>query len=599
MRPAFFPPHKSRESFFQILLLTVVGVSCILSPAAPLLAQTPLNVTVRGLKDPLLENVLNFLDIEKQKNNKELTPHWIQNLHQQSSKEIREALQPYGYYQPEIIADLQEKDGTWMATYIVNKGLPVKITKRDVRWIGEGATDPVFQESIKSYFKNCSNRLIHSEYETAKNNFMSVAFSNGYPKARFIKSEWLVDLASNSAELTLHMDTGPLYYFGDVFFQQNFLDPKLLARYNSIKKGSPYSHEDLLTFQQILIASNYAREINIEPLFHKAENKLLPVNILMEPIVPHRFTFGLGYETDIGLRGSARWDDRLINRYGHHSEVLIKLSGKETTLRGQYSIPVVKQITDNWVSSTSYNYEETPDTSSSTFDLETSFVRRNFKDTQFYKAFILAASEAFTVGNNPKTTTNLLIPGGTIRFSTMEEEAFPQKGCYFFTDLRGAVETLLSDTSFARLHVKGQYMMGLGESGRIDTRMEVGVAWVNDFSFYPASLRFFAGGDNSVRGYRYESLGPGDDKGVVVGGKQVFSGSLQYDHRVAESWVVDGFVDLGNAYNGTLDKVYVGAGAGFRWLAPFGSLRFDIAYPVSEQPQLDDWRIHIGFGATL
>ncbi len=599
MKPAFFPPRKFRDSFLPILSLIVVGFFYILSSATPLLAKPPLVVTVRGLEDPLYENVLNFLDIEKQKDNKELTRHWIQSLHQQANQEIKEALQPYGYYQPEIVADLRETDGVWNATYTVDKGLPVKITKRDIRWTGEGAAEYVFQESIKNYFKNCSNRLVHSEYEAAKNSFMSVAFSTGYPKAKFITSKWLVDLARNSAELTLHMDTGPLYYFGDVFFQQDFLDPDLLAQYNNIKKGSPYSHEDLLTFQQILIASNYAREVTIEPLFHKAHNNLLPVNVLMDPIVPHRFTFGLGYETDVGLRGSARWDDRLINRYGHHSEVLIKLSGKESTLRGQYSIPVVNPMTDNWVSSTSYNYEETPDTSSSTFDLETAFVHRNFEDTQFYKAFILAASEIFTVGNTPKTTTNLLIPGGTVRFSTMEKTVFPQKGYYFFTDLRGAAETMFSDTNFARLHVKGQYMMGLGENGRINTRMEVGAAWVDNFSIYPTSLRFFAGGDNSVRGYSYESLGPRDDLGVVVGGKQVFSGSLQYDHRVAESWVVDGFVDLGNAYNDTLDKVFVGAGLGFRWLAPFGSLRFDIAYPASEQPQLDDWRIHIGFGATL
>lgn len=428
---------------------------------------------------------------------------------------------------------------------------------------------------------------------------MNLALSNGYPKAKFIKSEWLVDLDTNSADLILHMDTGQLYYFGDIRFQQDFLDPELVRQYISIEKGSSYSHEALLDFQQNLLASNYAKEVTIDPLFHEARQQQLPLNVLMKPITPHKFSFGIGYETDVGVRGSARWTDRLINHHGHHSEMYLKLSQKEGTLRGQYSIPIVQPLTDRWVSTTSYDYEETPDTSSNTFELETAFVRRNLEDTRLHKGFLLASSETFTVGADPKKTSNLLTAGGTIRFSDMEDKMFPQNGYYLFSDLRGAAEALLSETSFTRMHLKGRYMLGLGENGRIDTRLEIGAAWVDDFSSYPTSLRFFAGGDNSVRGYAYESLGPVDDNGVVVGGKQMFTTSFEYDHRVVESWVIAGFVDAGNAYNDNLDKTYVGAGAGFRWLAPFGSLRVDIAYPVSEQPELGDLRIHIGFGATL
>jgi translocation and assembly module TamA len=122
---------------------------------------------------------------------------------------------------------------------------------------------------------------------------------------------------------------------------------------------------------------------------------------------------------------------------------------------------------------------------------------------------------------------------------------------------------------------------------------------VDDFTLYPPSLRFIAGGDSSVRGYKYQSQGPKNDDNVVVGGKNVLTASVEYDHRIAESWVLAGFADGGNAYNDTIDKVYVGAGFGVRWLAPFGSLRVDLAWPVSEQPGISDVRLHIGFGATL
>ncbi len=319
----------------------------------------------------------------------------------------------------------------------------------------------------------------------------------------------------------------------------------------------------------------------------------------MKPIAPHTFSFGLGYETDIGVRGSARWTDRLINRHGHHSEVYLKLSQKEGTMRGQYSIPVLRPLTDRWVSTASYDYEQTPSTESSTLGLETAFVRRNLDDTRFYKGFVLATSETFSVGNDPNQTTNLLSIGGTARSSVMEEDMFPQEGHYLFGDLRGGAEALLSDTSYARLHMKGKYLLGLGENGRIETRLEIGTTWVNNFSIYPTSLRFFAGGDSSVRGYTYESLGPYNEDGVVTGGKHVLTYSFEYDHRVADTWVLASFVDAGNAYDDELNHTYVGAGVGFRWLAPFGSLRIDLAWPVSEDPDISDYHFHLGFGATL
>lgn len=601
MKPA---EHLLKNSFSLIRSSHTAGglaallVLFVLLPS-PAMTATPLEVELVGLEDPLLQNALHFLDIEQHKNDEELNSRWIKRLHEQAPQEIREALHPYGYYKPEIQTELTESEGKWLATYTVDKGEPVRINTRDIQWTGEGAAKPVFQESIANYLQKAPDLLIHKEHDSAKSHFMNLALSNGYPKAKFITNEWRVDLDTNSAELTLHMDTGPLYYFGNVRFKQDFLDPDLLQQYVTIKKGEAYSHEALLEFQQNLIASNYAQEVTIEPLFHEADDQQLPLDVLMKPIAPHKFLFGLGYETDVGFRGSARWTDRLINRYGHHSDMLLKLSQKEGLLQGQYSIPVHKPLTDRWVSTASYEYEETPDTDSNTTELETAFVRRNLSDTRFYKGFILASKEQFTVGNDPKVTTNLLTLGGTMRFSDIEDSMYPQDGHYLFADLRGAGEALLSDTSFSRIHTKGQYMLGLGENGRIDTRLEIGMAWVDDFSIYPTSLRYFAGGDNSVRGYAYESLGPKDDEGVSVGGKQVVTGSFEYDHRVAESWVLAGFMDAGNAYNDEIKKIFVGAGLGFRWLAPFGSLRIDIAYPVSEQPELGDWRLHIGFGATL
>ncbi len=582
-------------SFLLPFLLTALLFIVPLSALAAISVQ----VEVIGLEDPLKSNVLNFLAVEKQKNSEEFNERWLKRLHKEAPDEIREALQPYGYYLPVIKTELFETDKTWIARYTVDKGQAVRIGKCDIQWQGDGADKKIFKNSIAEYYKNAADTLVHSEYEAAKSRFLNVALSAGYPKAKIIKSEVLVDLEKNSAAITLHMDTGALYHFGDITFKQDFLSPALLEYYVTITPGEDYSYEALLEFQQNLIASNYAQEVTVKPLFDKAEDIRVPLEVTMTPIPPHRFAFGLGYETDVGARGSARWTDRLINRHGHHSDLLLSYSEREKEYKGQYFIPIFNRLTDSWVSSASYQYEKKPTTISDLFELETALVRRNLEDTRFYKAFILRSMERFTVEHEPEESTELLIFGGIARFSKMEENMYPQFGYLASIDVRGAAESLISDTSFTRLHLKGRYLLGFGENGRLDTRMEVGTAWVDDFTIYPPSLRFFAGGDSSVRGFKYESLGPVNDENVVVGGKNVFTASVEYDHRIAESWVLAGFVDGGNAYNDTIDKVYTGAGFGIRWLAPFGSLRVDLAWPVSEQPTIGDVRFHIGFGATL
>ncbi len=587
------PGRKPYCLFLTALIALLFSIPCFA------LAGIPLTVAISGLDETLQKNVINFLDIEKYKNNEDLSLRWIQRLHKQAPQEIREALHPFGYYHASIKSELTEREGKWVATYAIDVGKPTFVTSHNIQWTGEGASHPKFQKSIQKLIDDSDRQVIHSEYETAKSNFLNIALSEGYPQAKITKSEILVDLDTNSAELTLLMDTGPLYYFGDIIFKQDFLDSDLLQKYVSLEKGQPYSHDALLEFQQNLIASNFASEVTLTPLFAQAQDKLLPIEVMMQPIRPHKLSFGLGYESDIGARGSARWEDRLLNKHGHHSDLYFKLSQKESILQGQYFIPVNKALTDSWVSSAGMEYEQTPDTSSKTAALETAFIRRNLADTHFYKGFLLASYEYFTIGDDPQVGSKLFSIGTTIRFSDIEDNIYPQSGYSFFADLRGAAETLLSDTTYTRWHVKGRYMLGLGEKGRLDSHLEFGSTWVDDYNVYPASLRFFAGGDNSVRGYKYESLGPVDENGNSIGGKHVFTSSLEYDHRVAESWVLDVFADAGNAYDDNLDKIYIGSGFGFRWLAPFGSLRIDLAWPVSENPDIGDARIHFGFGATL
>src|SRR5690606_2460729 len=133
--------------------------------------------------------------------------------------------------------------------------------------------------------------------------------------------------------------------------------------------------------------------------------------------------------------------------------------------------------------------------------------------------------------------------------------------------------------------------------GRIISRADAGFTEADELIELPSSVRFFAGGDNSVRGYAYESLGPTNDDGDVVGGRHLLTGSIEYDHLFLPSWSAAIFIDGGNAFDtvDTFEALY-GYGVGIRWRSPIGPIRLDVAGPSDQR---DAFRIHVSMGPDL
>ena len=102
-----------------------------------------------------------------------------------------------------------------------------------------------------------------------------------------------------------------------------------------------------------------------------------------------------------------------------------------------------------------------------------------------------------------------------------------------------------------------------------------------------------------MRGYDYESLGPTDDQGNVIGGSHMLVGSVELDQRVWRNWSVAAFVDSGNAFDSFTNlHLKTGIGAGIRWYSPLGPVRVDIAFPQDKDAP-DDWRLHVTLGPDL
>lgn len=553
-----------------------------------------LTVIIEGLDERLRDNVAIHLQINQLVGKPLPSESRLRWLHKQADGDIRRALEPFGYYQPRIDSSLEKTASGWRARYRIQSGPPLRVAKMDVQVLGEGARDPAFQKILHDLPLAPGQILEHSRYERIKDDFQELATERGYFDARLPVHEIRVDLQAYRAEVVLHFDTGQRYRYGQITFHQDALAPEFLRRYLDIHPGDPYLASDLLKLQSDLLNSDYFSRVEVNTQANKAADYTLPVDVDLQPQKSHKYTFGLGYGTDTGPRGRFKLERPWINPWGHHYEVELLASQIKIGLGAKYLIPGKDPRHDSFSLQANVLGEKS-DTKD--YLTETIGVSQQHKDDHWVRINSLQYQrETFTISGDQQTT-GLLIPDLNWTYVLADNRLHTDNGLRVNLELRGSYEPLLSDISFLQGILRGKFIKSLGDVGRLILRGDIGSTWTSDFDRLPTSLRFYAGGDNSVRGYSLDSIGPRDAEGDVVGGKNLVVGSLEYDHRLFDGWSIAGFVDSGDAFDTSKPDLKTGVGFGVRWQSPVGPVRVDLASGL--QYPGDTIRLHLSIGPDL
>ncbi|MEE4378323.1 MAG: autotransporter assembly complex family protein [Candidatus Competibacteraceae bacterium] len=584
----------SDHQYSQFIAWLLLG---LMLSTSPLYAEEDLTVTVivEGLEGELLTNALAFMDINEFNGKPAPVESRVRWLHQRAPDEIRQALQPFGYYQPAIEDSLELEDSEWVARYRVKQGPPLLIDNVDVQVLGEGADDLAYQRRLNKLPFVKDQILIQPRYEAFKQDLQWVATERGYFDAKMAVSEIRVRLEDNKADIKLHFDTGKRYQFGQVHFPDDAFAPEFLRRYLDFQPGDPYNAARLLDLQSDLVSSDYFDQVEVDAPLENAEDYTVPIDVQLIPRKARKYSFGLGYGTDTGVRGKAGVDGRHFNRWGHHYRAELVASQIRYSLGGEYIIPGADPRTDQYSFRASLAAED-----SDTKDTQTA--RIGVSKKKQYETWLSILSleylwEQFSFDGSDEETTALLMPSINLSRVSAQDRLFVKRGNRLGLLLRGSYEQLLSDISFVQGALQTKWIWPIGEKGRLVTRADLGSTWASDFDRLPATLRFYAGGDNSVRGYSLDSIGPRDDDDNVVGGKHLLVGSLEYQYYFLDKWGIAAFVDTGDAFDTETPEFKTGVGLGLRWLSPVGPIRVDLASGLDEPG--DTVRLHLNIGPDL
>jgi translocation and assembly module TamA len=575
----------------QRLLLALLAIFF----STALFAQINVTVDITGLEKPLEDNVRLMLSIEQQKEHLLMTEGRLLRLHKRAPLEIKKALQPFGYYRPVIESGLTRvSPDEWQVNYHIDPGPPLLVAEFNFTLSGEMHDDENFQALIGRPPLQKGDIFSHVIYEDFKSSLAKLASERGYFNAHFVEHRVEIDLDAYEARIQLNYEGGARYHFGEVSLDQDIIEDELLQRYIPFKRGDPYTINLLIDLQQALNDSDYFQSVEVSPGEPQPGSNEIPISVKLAPRKRHRFTLGLGFGTDTGARAKFGWEMPRVNTHGHRFDSNAQVSQIGYKVNANYRIPVLNPRTDQLIFSGGI-VNETTDTSEST--IRTVGTALKHSRGEWREIISLSYQQEDYIVAEDSGTSFLLIPGINWSRTWGNNFIYAVDGLRFDLDLSGASKEIISDTDFFQLQSNIKFISSFDQYNRIITRGTLGSTWTQEFEVLPTSVRFFAGGAQSVRGYAYQSLGPVDDSGQVTGGMYLLVGSIEAEHSFKNKWGVAAFYDVGNAINNINDDLYKGVGIGVRWKSPVGPVRIDLASAISLEG--NPWRIHITIGPDL
>lgn len=520
---------------------------------------------------------------------------------------VEAATQVFGYYHattvvtPPSVApgNLIPKDKNWSLK--VELGPLTLIRQLSIKIEGQGAEDEEIQTLLSSIKLTKGQPLEHSVYENAKTDLKSLALSRGYFDFEFEQSNIKVFESLNAADITLHITSGVRYKFADLRFGKDSRSQQLTKSLTPFKTGDFYQASQLGLLNQRLKQTQYFRNVIVRPLVAEAIDNAVPIEVIVTHKARDNFDVGLGVSTDIdGGRFTGKWKRPWVNSSGHSIGGEVYVSSPEQYVSIDYKVPLEDAIQNYLSYQGGYQAENDNDTSSHKWSISATRHWTVENSDWQRSAFIRLEQETFTQGLEEEQTTRLLTPGFTLSRLRSKGGLDINWGDKQTITTEFASESLLSDINMFRITAATKWVRSYNQH-RFLWRAELGGIVTNDFDQVPSSLRFFAGGDQSVRGFDYKSLSPFelDDDGEeeLTGGQYLAVASFEYSYPVAENWRAAAFVDAGNATEELFKDPAIGIGFGAIWNSPIGPVRLYLAKGKSDFGTTRSF--HISMGPSL
>ncbi len=556
-------------------------------------------ITITGVDSTLKTNILRNLN-----SNENIIPLSVLGFEQSDNyilNKARSALQALGYYQP-ILTLSDNNQGDKPA-----KALTVDL-QAPVRWHNVSLTFdcenvPTELSKLVEHHPFAKDKIVnHGDYSQFKSSLQRQAQALGLLNSSFAVSALKVDIGQLKADVNWLFNCGARYKINKVTIEGTVLSHDLVNRYSKIQTGQHYNQPDIIASQQALNRSGLFKSVVVDQsIDHTAKTVDVSLSILDSD--KYELKTFLGYGTDSGGKLGVSWANRRVNSRAHQYIAAldfnnVKLDIADIHATFQYQIPLEK-ASSQWINQVSYEIKNEEIGRSKIFTLE-SVLANKINDHWASQWSITMAQEQLDSNADVDRSLEYIVPSWQLNYYSVTDPFSALEGWRWQSIFRFSGEQLSDpNITFLQTDQRLKRIWAINSDWRLLLRARLGSTWMDTDDFnrsMPSNYRFFAGGDVSVRGYKHQSLSPVEDD-VLIGGKHIFSSSIEVDYLFNEDfrWAV--FTDQGNAFNDLRAwKLHKSIGTGIRWVTPIGAIRFDVAKALDGNK---GWRIHVTIGPDL
>ncbi len=581
------------------LLLAGLGASLLSCGAAD---ADDVHFLVDGVSGPLVEKLAHALPSVVL----ESLADRLEETEMSASLRLKDALEAYGYYSASW-TERSEKGahGKYLIIFSVTLGRPILVRQIDLKSAGVGHDLTALQKLFTQFPLHEKDILDQIAYEEWKGKVLSFLNARGYTRADYSRHEIRMDRDQFWADIYLWLNTGPRFRFGDITITGAEHYPRwFIQRYLSFKAGDWYSPNSLAVTQSNLRNADRFSDISVTSDLDKAKNDAIPVTVDLKSMSAQHLKIGAGYSTNIGPNAAIIYDNYNAFDQAQHVRVSILAAQLNRNASVTYSWPVGARLGSEYIAQasyqnqnlTAYNSNEILASAGRQWSLRS---ENSLSKSATIEALINSEKANYNVAGQFNNSF-YIYPSVQYSMQDFRDILRPIAGYTLTARIEGASKVWGSDANFIRFSAQGEWRKRLSQNWVLGTRAKLGAMWLTgSISELPPNLRFFAGGQNSLPGYAYQSQGPLAVDGAVEGGRLLAVGGFDIQRFVTKDWAVVAFYDVGNAFNSWSSfHALQDVGLGVRWYSPVGPIRFDLAHPLVA-PQTPAVRIAFSVGFSL
>jgi translocation and assembly module TamA len=521
-----------------------------------------------------------------------MTPELLRRLADEAVIEARGALDAQGYFSSLVSYSIDRDREPWSVILHIEPGARTMVRAVEIAFSGPGAADPeaagLRRDVRRQWLLRPGMPFTQAAWNEAKRESLRSFASWRYATARIASSRARVEPETQSATLELTLESGPPVQFGAVEVRGAKRFPEeVAANLSPVRRGTTYDRGVLDLYTRRLLETGYFAGGRVDLVRDAAQGGEAPVHATVIEGNTQNFEGGVSFNTDAGLRLELSHRNVDLFDTAWRGRSLLRLD--ELTQEARYDLDSPPRPGARWWT-TSASAKNSIIQEEENAELALG-VAHNWAGKGSPTALVASAHvEEQRISGQAIDHRHAVYFGFRVGFRETDELVLPRRG-YFGLVTAGGAPDALSTRGFHRGTARGTVLLALGRNDDLQLRAEGGIVVARSRDGIPSTFLFRTGGDQTVRGYAFESLGVRQGT-AVLGGRYLALGSIEYTHWFAPVWGLAVFADSGNAWDSGSFEPALGLGGGARFRTPIGPVRVDVAYGEEEK----SWRLHFSVG---